>query len=128
MNILPSKCPLCGGELAITRLHCHDCDTTFEGRFIHSSFGSLNAEQLSFLEIFIRNEGKFSRMEDEIKLSYPTMRNRLHEIIRAMGYEPGGDDAPVGISDEKRQSILDDLDKGRITAETAMRLLQERGG
>ena len=91
MNLLPTKCPLCGGEVAVTRLHCRDCDTTFDGRFIFGSFSRLTPEQLGFLETFIRCEGKIKRMEDEIGLSYPTIRNRLHEIIRALGYEPGGE-------------------------------------
>ena len=123
MNLLPTKCPLCGGEVAVTRLHCRDCDTTFDGRFIFSSFSRLTPEQLEFLETFIRCEGKIKRMEDEISLSYPTIRNRLHEIIRALGYEPGGEELS-GASDEERQRILEDLDRGRISAEEAMRLLE----
>ena len=63
-----------------------------------------------------------------MKLSYPTIRNRLHEVIRALGYEPGSADDPGGLSDAERQSILDDLDQGRISAETALSMLKERGG
>jgi hypothetical protein len=63
-------------------------------------------------------------MEDELGLSYPTIRNRLHEVIRALGYEPGGDEAQE-VMEEKRQRVLDDLDKGLISAEEAMKLLQE---
>ena len=62
-------------------------------------------------------------MEDEIGLSYPTIRNRLHEIIRALGYEPGGEEP--GMSDEDRRKILEDLDQGSITYDDAMRKLQE---
>lgn len=127
MNVLPTRCPLCGGEITVTRLHCLECDTTFEGRFSGGPFSQLTSEQLGFVETFIRCEGKITRMEDEIGLSYPTIRNRLQEIIRALGYEPGGDE-PAGLSEEERQGILEDLDAGRITAEKAMRLLQERGG
>ncbi len=127
MNALPARCPLCGGEITVTRIHCQECDTTIEGRFAGGPFSQLTPEQLNFLEIFIRCEGKISRMEEEIKLSYPTIRNRLHEVIRALGYEPGGEE-PAGLSPDERQGILEDLNLGRITAETAMRLLQERGG
>jgi hypothetical protein len=126
MNQLPSKCPLCGGEITVTRLQCSACDTSFEGRFSSGSFSQLTADQLGFVELFVRCEGKITRMEEELGLSYPTIRNRLHEIIRALGYEPGAGDEAAGLSAEERQSILDDLDKGRITAEQAMSLLQER--
>jgi hypothetical protein len=127
MNPLPTRCPLCGGEITVTRIHCQECDSTIEGRFAGGPFSQLTAEQLNFLEVFIRCEGKISRMEEEVQLSYPTIRNRLHEVIRALGYEPGGEE-PAGLSPDERQSILEDLNAGRIDAETAMRLLQERGG
>lgn len=125
MNIVPTRCPICGGEVTITRLYCRDCDTTIEGRFTNGPFSQLTPEQLSFVETFVRCEGKISRMEDEIGLSYPTIRGRLHEIIRALGYEPGASEEPGGLSEADRQRILEDLDKGLISAEKAMGLLKE---
>ncbi|RMF40178.1 MAG: DUF2089 domain-containing protein, partial [Anaerolineae bacterium] len=88
MPTQPDQCPLCGGEIIVTRLQCRACETTLEGRFTPPPhpFGDLKEEQLHFLEVFIRNEGKLKRMEGEMNLSYPTLRNRLHEIIRALGY------------------------------------------
>lgn len=126
MNNLPTKCPLCGGEMTVTRIYCRECDTTIEGRFSGGPFSQLSSDQLAFVELFVRCEGKITRMEDELGLSYPTIRNRLHEVIRALGYEPGGEEPMAGgISDERRQRILEDLDQGTISAEEAMRLLQE---
>jgi hypothetical protein len=86
---------------------------------------SLSPEQLNFVETFVRCEGRINRMETELGISYPTIRNRLHEVIRAMGYEPGGEE-PAGISEVKRQQILNDLDQGLISPEEAMRILRER--
>ncbi len=125
MQSIPTRCPLCGGELTVTRIYCRDCDTTYEGRFSSGPFGNLTQEQLNFMITFVRCEGKITRMEDEIKLSYPTIRNRLHEVIRALGFEPGAGDEPAGLSEQDRQRILEDLDKGKISAEEAMRLLKE---
>jgi len=62
-------------------------------------------------------------MEQELSLSYPTIRNRLHEVIRALGFEPGKDE-PVEISSEKRNSVLEDLESGKISADEAMRMLR----
>ena len=118
-----SKCPVCQSELLISKLHCEHCDTTIEGRFANSAFPGLTPEQLDFVETFVRCEGKITRMEGEMSLSYPTIRNRLHEVIRAMGYEPGKDESSE-ITEEKRRSILEELDTGKISAEDAMRLLQ----
>ncbi len=127
MNILPTRCPLCGGEITVTRFHCQDCDTTIEGHFTSGPFSQLTPDQLDFVETFIRCEGKIKSMESELGLSYPTLRNRLLEVIRALGFEPGGGEEPAGLSDVERQSILEDLDAGRITAEQAMQYLKEKG-
>jgi hypothetical protein len=122
MKTALNKCPVCGSELTVTRLHCETCDTSIEGRFTNGAFAGLTPEQLDFVETFIRVEGRMNRMTDEMGISYPTLRNRLHEVIRALGYEPGKEE-PVEISDEKRRSVLEELDAGKISAEDAMRLL-----
>jgi hypothetical protein len=125
MNQTPTRCPLCGGEIAVTRLHCRDCDTTFEGRFAGGPFHQLTPDQLSFVEIFIRCEGKIRRVQHELDLSYPTIRSRLHEVIRTLGYEPGASEEVGGLSEPGRQRILEDLDAGKIDAVEAMRQLRE---
>lgn len=122
MKTALSKCPVCESELAVTRLHCDTCDTTIEGRFSNGFLAALAPDQLDFIETFVRVEGRMNRMAEEMGISYPTLRNRLHEIIRALGYEPGKDE-PVDIPDETRRNVLEQLDSGTISAEEAMRLL-----
>ena len=126
MHPILGTCPVCGETLTVTRLHCRSCDTTLEGQFAVGAFERLSPEQLTFAEVFIRCEGKLNRMEKEMGLSYPTLRARLNEVIRAMGYEVGQDEsAPApGITDEERRQILDDLAAGRVTSEEAVKLLQ----
>lgn len=122
MHPIPGDCPVCGGELVVTSLSCRQCDTVIRGRFIPGPFSNLSTEQLTFLEVFVRNEGKITHMEKDLGLSYPTIRNRLHEIIRALGYEPGREDLVV-LTEEDRRKILEDLNEGRITSEEAMQML-----
>jgi hypothetical protein len=122
MQTMPSACPFCRGELTVTRLYCPSCESGFEGRFQGGAFGGLTPEQIAFVEAFVRCEGKFTRLEGELGLSYPTLRARLHEVIRAMGYEPGEEEpAPSG---QERLRILADLEAGRLSAEDAVRLLK----
>ena len=123
MHPVPGECPVCGGELIVTKLSCRQCDTVIQGRFITGPFANLNNDQLVFLEVFIKNEGKITHMEKDLGLSYPTIRNRLHEIIRALGYDPDKDD-PIALTDEERRKILEDLNEGRITSEEAMQMLK----
>ena len=125
---LPRRCPLTGGPIVVTRFYCPDADVSIEGRFAVETppFAQLSPDQLKFVEIFVRNEGKLNRMEDELGLSYPTIRSRLHEIIRALGYEPGRDEAPPAPPAPPapdRKAVLADLDAGRISFEDAMKLL-----
>jgi hypothetical protein len=127
MHPIPHACPVCSSELLVTSLVCRECDTKIEGRFVAGAFSQLTEEQLAFVELFVRNEGKITRMEADMNLSYPTIRNRLQEIIRALGYEPGEDEFS-GLSDEERKRILDDLDHGKINYEEALRLIQEKEG
>jgi hypothetical protein len=119
MPIIPTSCPICHDSLTITRLYCAACGTTIEGNFQSGGWAGLLPEQLTFLEAFIRCEGKLNRMEKEIGLSYPTLRNRLTEIIRRMGFEPGGGDAP----EETRRKVLEEVAAGSLSAQDALRRL-----
>lgn len=125
MHPVIGTCPVCGDALNVTRLHCRSCDTTLEGRFALGAFERLSPEHLAFAEIFIKCEGKLNRMEGEMGLSYPTLRLRLNELRRALGYEVGQDEpAPAGISDDERRQVLDNLASGKLTSEEAVKLLQ----
>lgn len=124
MYPVPGRCPVCGEAMAVTRVYCRRCDTAVEGHFSLGKFHDLTPEQLQFAETFIRCEGKITRVEEEMELSYPTVRARLHDLIRALGYEVGPE--PVGVSSEERQNILEELSQGKISAEEALELLQEQ--
>jgi len=124
MQALPSQCPICGGEIIVSRLHCRECDVTIDGRFSSRTFSQLTPQQMDFVETFVRLEGKITHMEKELELSYPTIRNRLHEVIRALGYEPGGEEEDSALSEEEREKILNDLDEGKISYEEAIQRIE----
>lgn len=121
-----SNCPVCDAPLEVTRLYCVACDTTIDGHFggEGSQFNRLTPEQVQFALTFMRCEGRINRMEDELNLSYPTIRNRLVDVIRALGFEPAKDDQTIKLSSEERAHILDDLAQGKLSSEQANRLLQ----
>jgi len=125
MHPLPSQCPICGGEVVVTRINCRNCNTSIEGRFSSRSFSQLTPKQMDFVETFVRLEGKITRMEKELNLSYPTIRKLLHDVIRALGYEPGGEEELAELSEEERQGILNALDSGEISLEDALKKLKD---
>ena len=118
------KCPVCGDTLAVTRLHCRSCDSALEGQFSLGRFYQLSPEQLAFVETFIRCEGKLTRVQDELGMSYPTARARLTDLIRALGYEVREEPEPV--SSEERKAILERLAGGEIQPEDAVELLKSK--
>ncbi len=121
MYAVVGKCPVCGEDLTVTRLHCRSCDSALEGQFDLPRFCKLDPEQLNFVETFIRCEGKLNKVQQELALSYPTVRSRLHEAIRALGYEVK---EALTMSPEQRRSILDNLAQGKISSDEAIQLLQ----
>lgn len=79
----PNDCPVCASKLVIRELACDHCETTINGRFDTTRLGSLNDEQLTFVEVFIRARGNIKEVERELGISYPTVRNKLEQIISA---------------------------------------------
>jgi hypothetical protein len=122
MYPIVGKCPVCGDRLHVTRLHCRTCDSTLEGQFSLGRFYQLSPDQLAFIETFIRCEGKLTRLQDELGISYPTARTRLIEVIRALGYEVR--EEPTPISSEERKEILQQLASGEISSGQAVELLR----
>lgn len=122
MNPVIGRCPICQETLAVTRLHCRNCDTVLEGQFSMGRLYHLNAQQLNFVETFVRCEGKINRVEKEMGMSYPAVRARLTEVIRALGYDVQ-ESAEETLTAETRQDILSQIAEGKLSAEEALELL-----
>ena len=64
---------------------------------------------------------------DDTQRKRPTQAEAgLHEVIRALGYEPGEGDS-TGMSEQERRKILEALENGEISYEDAMQMLEEGG-
>lgn len=118
----PGECPVCGNELTITKLSCSRCRTTLEGNFAPCKFCRLPADQMEFIEVFIRSRGNIKEVEKELGISYPTVRNRLDGIIQALGYRVENESDEV--EKKKRMEILAHLEKGEIDSREAARQLK----
>lgn len=116
------KCPVCGESMIVTRLYCRTCDSALEGHFSLGRFYQLAPEQMAFIETFIRCEGKLTRVQEELSMSYPTARARLTEVIHALGYEV--QESAPRLSAQERSTILAQLASGEISSEEAVTLLQ----
>jgi hypothetical protein len=130
-----ATCPVCAGELTITRLHCRQCGTALEGEFGVGRFGRLTREQLNLLESFLRSRGNLKEMERELGISYPTVRGRIDALVRALGLGDAGagmpssdDEADANVSGEDaatRRAILERLAARELSAEEAAAALRD---
>lgn len=131
---MPHQCPVCDHEMKISKLTCTHCSTKIEGEFSSCKFCRLPAEQLIFMEAFIKCRGNIKEVEKELGISYPTVRSRLDSVIEALGY---GGDKERFLENEKensqeeslrRQGILEALERGEISAQEATRQMRKRVG
>ena len=135
-----ATCPVCSGELAVTRLRCGTCGTTIEGEFGVGRFARLTREQSVVLESFLRSRGNLRDMERELQISYPTVRARVEALIRALGFGPRDDaeasatsaaPAEATVTDAElqagRREILERLARHELSAEEAAEAIRGVG-
>ncbi|MGI6643914.1 MAG: DUF2089 domain-containing protein [Bacillota bacterium] len=126
-NEVIGKCPVCGDPLLVSELYCPGCQTKISGSFDLCKFCKLNSDQRAFAEVFIKNRGNIREVERELGISYPTVRSRLENLIRALGYTLGPDESEGASEDLKakeKREILDKLAQGQITPQEAARMLR----
>jgi len=124
---MPHRCPVCDHEMRISKLTCTHCPTKIEGDFSSCKFCRLPAEQLAFMEAFIKCRGNIKEVEKELGISYPTVRSRLDSVIEALGYSVEKDKEKVDSQEEsmRRQRILEALERGDISAQEATRQMRK---
>lgn len=81
MNILPTICPSCSSQLNVKSLVCQRCQTEIQGQYELPLLARLSTDDEDFVLEFIKASGSLKEMAKLLGLSYPTVRNRLDEII-----------------------------------------------
>ncbi|MGC4190976.1 MAG: DUF2089 domain-containing protein [Thermomicrobiales bacterium] len=119
LHTVPGQCPVCASELHVTRLECATCGTGIDGHFRLNRFSRLSPDHLAFLETFVKNRGIIKDVEAELGISYPTVRARLDDVIRALGFPAQEDGMRPSQAREERRQILEALRNKEISAEQA---------
>ncbi|MBR4995943.1 MAG: DUF2089 family protein [Alistipes sp.] len=81
---LPKSCPSCGKGLRVHTMHCTGCGTKIEGDYKLPPLMRLAEEDLQFVHNFILCGGSLKEIASRMGLSYPTVRNRLDDIIEQL--------------------------------------------
>jgi len=80
--MLPTYCPSCKSELKVKCLKCESCQTEVSGSYDLPVLSLISDSEQQFILRFIKNSGSLKEMATELKLSYPTVRNMLNDIIQ----------------------------------------------
>jgi hypothetical protein len=78
---LPLICPSCESMLKVKQLYCENCETEVAGLYSLPIISQLPSDDQKFIIDFVKASGSLKVMAQNMKLSYPTVRNRLDEII-----------------------------------------------
>jgi hypothetical protein len=95
------------------------------GRYQPCRFCKLSSEHTDFLLAFVKSRGNVKEMERELGTSYWTIRNRLNDLIKALGFEVEAPQEDEGEIKTRRKEILEQVDRGELDViEATERLAQ----
>ncbi len=124
LHPLITRDPISGGELIVTRLECPASGVVIEGNFSLGWIGRLSPEQIEFVGVLVRNRGNIQRVAAELGVAYNTARNRLDDLVTALGGVP--EITPVREAPRvDRLEVLNRVASGELAFEDALRLLGE---
>lgn len=107
-----------GSSLVIDRVRIPDKGITVDGPFTLPQLARLSLEDQVFITAFLRAHGSIKEMEQVFGISYPTVKGRLNRIAGQLDFVETN---PAPSAAE----ILERLNQGEISADEAVRLLQE---
>lgn len=87
MKRLPKQCPSCSATLRVQTMVCPSCETKIDGDYPLPPLMRLSEEDQAFVCDFVLCSGSLKEMALKMGLSYPTVRNRLDDIIERLNKE-----------------------------------------
>ncbi len=87
MKVLPTTCPACSSQLNVKSLVCQRCQTEIQGQYELPLLAKLSIDDQGFIIEFMKASGSLKEMAKLLGLSYPTVRNRLDEIIERVKFD-----------------------------------------
>ena len=93
--MFPKKCPSCGNNLKVEKLICDNCNTEIRGEYSLPLLMKLSETEQEFIIQFLLYSGSLKKMAKKLKVSYPTVRNKLDNLrdkIISIQKEEGAND------------------------------------
>lgn len=107
-----------GRPFVVERVRLEGSGIAIEGQFEPPQLARLTGDDQVFIAAFLRSHGSIKEMEQVFGVSYPTVKARLSRIADALEFvdldpKPG------------RAEVLERLGRGEITADDAIRQLED---
>lgn len=118
MSNFSSRCNSCDGALEISELSCPSCHLTVRGSISLPRLAQLSHEDGQFIELFVLSGGSLKEVGRHLKLSYPTVRNRLDKVIANLRK----------LDEDKREEravIIASFERGELTTDEALERLNK---
>jgi hypothetical protein len=107
-------------RMQVERVRLADSGVALEGSFELPPLAQLAFEDQVFVAAFVRSHGSIKEMERLFGVSYPTIKNRLNRISELLEPSLAVETAPA----PSRREILDQLERGELTAQQAVEALK----
>ncbi len=107
-----------GKPVIVERVRLIESDIAIEGSFSLPALANLSSEDQVFVMAFVRCSGSIKEMEEMFGISYPTVKNRINRIAEQLKFVE-----VVKVSPQ--EEIIEELERGEISAEDAIRRLSQ---
>ncbi len=107
-----------GRRILVERIRLVDKNIAIEGSFELPQLARLTMDDQVFITAFVRSHGSIKEMERIFGVSYPTIKARLTRIADSLEFVETN---PT----PSKMEILDRLHKGEITAEEAIKEMEQ---
>ena len=107
-------------EVTVTRIEIDNEELALEGRFELPPLAKLSHDDQIFVAMFVKLHGSIREMERQFGVSYPTIKSRLNRIGEKLDFVE-----VESVSEIDKSSVLEKLDKGEISVDDAVNLLNE---
>jgi hypothetical protein len=109
-----------GARMVVERVRLPETGVAIEGAFELPPLAQLPFEEQVFVAAFVKSHGSIKEMERLFGVSYPTIKNRLNKISALLDPGLSVETAPA----PSRRDILDQLERGEISAQAAVEALK----
>lgn len=108
-----------GQAIVVERVRLADSGIAVEGEFQLPELAQLEFDDQAFVAAFVKCHGSIKQMEKYFGISYPTVKARLNRISDKLDF------VEIELDNHDQSDILDQLDRGEISFDDAMKKLEE---